>query len=1052
MGSFISAKAQYSYTAVFMDVGEEKTINLPSSVTNKDIKESYWSNDSPSYVKITKQSDYSVTIKILKYTSMTCLVEYDYYWGSSREHGNFSIRIDIKKPQSLVLSASPSGGTIEAGTVVTLKATVNGNQVSGADIYYTTNGYPPSTNSKKYSSAGITIDESCTLKAIAYKDEYSDSEVLTEYYTVKENTIAPTDISLPDSKTIKVGESFKIPYTLTPSDATTTLTWTSDDESTVTVSSTGWIKGVKEGESIVRVKTANGKSGSCKVTVVSQILVTSITLNMTSISLYKNTIETLLATVNPNNATDKSVTWTSSNTDVAITKETNNGLMIIAKGVSPGTSIITCKANDGSGVQATCTVTVNDWGISINSTNFPDEIFRNYLLQQDYGQDGKLTSNEISTITEINVQQKEICSLKGIEYFTALTHLYCRGNQLEFLDVSRNTALVLLDCEGNKLTSLDLKYNTALSSLWCNGNKIQSLDLSKNTALRMVDCHMNYNLTSLIVPNTDNLFGIVCYMNSIQGVDMDALINSLPPNQTNDLHYLRLLMPGNMEHNICSKEQVKKIKNKGWTPQYSNSGWQEYEGNEDVVGISIDITNFPDVNFRNYLLEQDYGKDGILTESEISIIKSIRVPDKGISSLKGIEFFTALTSLRCWCNNLTALDVSKNTALTELWCDANPLTALDVSKNTALTALQCNNNQLTALDVSKNTTLTGLSCDDNQLSALDVSKNTKLTSLSCKDNLLSALDVSKNTALTWLICSDNQLTSLDVSKNTELEYFLCSDNLLTALDISKNRALYYLDCSENQLTSIDVSKNTALTYLWCYKNNITGKGMDALINSLPNSNSSEEHYFHAIYETASETNVCTKAQVAAVKAKGWVPQYYDLGWKVYEGSDDAISTGNGTLLDPFNAVAANKIGYALDIGEISSDSYYVQGKISAITYIFKSQYGTAMFYISDDGTENNQFYVYASYYLENKPWTDNNPQIAIGDDVIVYGKITNYEGTPEMANKQNFIYSHNGNTTGINIVVKDGMVDTPVISLSGQRLKAPRKGINIVGGKKVVIK
>ena len=179
MGSFISAKAQYSYTAVFMDVGEEKTINLPSSVTNKDIKESYWSNDSPSYVKITKQSDYSVTIKILKYTSMTCLVEYDYYWGSSREHGNFSIRIDIKKPQSLVLSASPSGGTIEAGTVVTLKATVNGNQVSGADIYYTTNGYPPSTNSKKYSSAGITIDESCTLKAIAYKDEYSDSEVLT---------------------------------------------------------------------------------------------------------------------------------------------------------------------------------------------------------------------------------------------------------------------------------------------------------------------------------------------------------------------------------------------------------------------------------------------------------------------------------------------------------------------------------------------------------------------------------------------------------------------------------------------------------------------------------------------------------------------------------------------------------------------------------------------------------------------------------------------------------------------------------------------------------
>ena len=130
MGSFVSAKAQYSYTAVFMDVGEEKTINLPSSVTNKDIIESYWSNDSPTYVKITRQSDYSVTIKILKYTSVTCLVQYDYYWGSSREHGNFSIRIDIKKPQSLVLSASPSGGTVAAGTSVKLEVTFNGNNVS----------------------------------------------------------------------------------------------------------------------------------------------------------------------------------------------------------------------------------------------------------------------------------------------------------------------------------------------------------------------------------------------------------------------------------------------------------------------------------------------------------------------------------------------------------------------------------------------------------------------------------------------------------------------------------------------------------------------------------------------------------------------------------------------------------------------------------------------------------------------------------------------------------------------------------------------------------
>ena len=105
--------------------------------------------------------------------------------------------------------------------------------------------------------------------------------------------------------------------------------------------------------------------------------------------------------------------------------------------------------------------------------------------------------------------------------------------------------------------------------------------------------------------------------------------------------------------------------------------------------IEIDEKNFPDANFRNYLLSQSYGYDGVLTEAEIKGIASINVSEKNISSLKGIEYFTALTYLDCANNQLTALDVSKNTALTYLSCCNNQLTALDVSKNTALTYLSC---------------------------------------------------------------------------------------------------------------------------------------------------------------------------------------------------------------------------------------------------------------------------------------------------------------------------------------------------------------------------
>ena len=192
-----------------------------------------------------------------------------------------------------------------------------------------------------------------------------------------------------------------------------------------------------------------------------------------------------------------------------------------------------------------------------------------------------------------------------------------------------------------------------------------------------------------------------------------------------------------------------------------------------------------------------------------------------LTSLQGIEYFESLTGLDCSYNQLTSLDLSRNTALTELRCDYNQLPSLDVSRNTALTALYCNNNQLTELDVRQNTALTGLWCYDNQLTTLDVSANTALTWLDCASNSLTTLDVSANTALTWLDCASNSLTTLDVSANTALTYLHCGSNQLTSLDVSANTALTYLSCGSNQLTSLDVRANTALTYLHCGSNQLT---------------------------------------------------------------------------------------------------------------------------------------------------------------------------------------------------------------------------------------
>ncbi|MCR4852129.1 MAG: leucine-rich repeat domain-containing protein [Prevotella sp.] len=241
-----------------------------------------------------------------------------------------------------------------------------------------------------------------------------------------------------------------------------------------------------------------------------------------------------------------------------------------------------------------------------------------------------------------------------------------------------------------------------------------------------------------------------------------------------------------------------------------------------VANVTINATNFPDENFRNFITSNiDANGNGVLSDAEIAGTTQMYISGKDISNLKGIEFFTALGDLHCNGNNLTSMDVSKNTKLTFLYCFNNQLTSLDVSKNTALEYLYCSNNQLATLDVTKNTALKTLDCESNQLATLNVLKNTVLEHLSCSNNQLTTLDVTKNTALKTLNCESNQLTKLDVSKNTALTTLVCKDNALSSIDVTKNLELLSLNCSGTQLSTLDVSKNSKLTSLYCGNNALT---------------------------------------------------------------------------------------------------------------------------------------------------------------------------------------------------------------------------------------
>lgn len=306
--------------------------------------------------------------------------------------------------------------------------------------------------------------------------------------------------------------------------------------------------------------------------------------------------------------------------------------------------------------------------------------------------------------------------------------------------------------------------------------------------------------------------------------------------------------------------------------------------------VEINETTFPDENFRSWILRQSYGADGVLRDEEIANVTKITVMGRrNIQSLKGIEFFTALTTLDCSLNQLTALDLSKNTALTTLYCYCNQLTSLDLSNNTALEHLECWENQLTSLDVSQNIALTKLVCADNPLTKIDISNNTKLFFLSCQGNQLKAIDVTKNTELENLNCKDNQLTELDVSKNKELKRLICSNNQLAKLELKNLTKLESLKCFQNRLEMIIVSDCPKLWEIDCFNNQIKGEAIDELITGL---SVIPEGWGHlCIVSTEDEQNVMTKSQVAAARAKGWHPRYkYGAfgtpGYTDYEGIDD----------------------------------------------------------------------------------------------------------------------------------------------------------------------
>ena len=342
------AWADWGSENVTMSVGETKTLYLPSSVTSKTLKSVTFYSASYQYVQVESYTNYSVTVTALRAISTPVIVRCDYYYYIN--NGGYTYQASGAYDFNVTVVGETEVKPDKVDVQSYLQVPVGGSKAVSVTVTP-----PNAVYTLSYKIYDTTIAEVSNGIVYGKKAGETDLKVWTDNgksdmcrVIVYENK--PTSIDLPSTLSLEVGKSKTLTPTVVPSDATYTLSWSSSNTSVATVSQSGLVTAKATGATIITVRTDNGKSDDCLVTVTqSTVSPTSVSVTPTSLSLEVNQTANLTATVYPSNATT-SLTWSSSNTNVA---KVSSGKVTA---VGAGSCVITVKTSNGK--SATCNVTV----------------------------------------------------------------------------------------------------------------------------------------------------------------------------------------------------------------------------------------------------------------------------------------------------------------------------------------------------------------------------------------------------------------------------------------------------------------------------------------------------------------------------------------------------------------------------------------------------------------------------------------------------------------------------------------------------------------------
>jgi Leucine-rich repeat (LRR) protein len=486
----------------------------------------------------------------------------------------------------------------------------------------------------------------------------------------------------------------------------------------------------------------------------------------------------------------------------------------------------------------------NDYAAIVNKQFFPDANLRRYI-KDEFGD--VIYRVQVEETDELNVEDLEIADLTGIEYFTELTSLNFDGN---------------------------------------------------------------YGIAAVDVSNNKKLTSISCYKNQLRGTNMDNFVRSLPIVTGGELYVYDCENLSYPDGNEMTPRQVAAAKKKGWEvyvyDNHSIDGSTHTHWSTTDGYYLINKDRFPDSQFRRVLNDMDFRCYGALTQEDINETQEMMADSYSIMDMAGIEYFTELEVLDITCNMFVnnGIELSQNKRLKNLYIQCNNISGSDMDHFVA-NLPSVTGGEIWVYDGRGNWPETNEMTAKQVTAAKQKGWTVKVYDEKDTGNWVETNGFWRFSAerfpdayfRNWLIANKSwpskgaiRVESAEATKNIQcpgksisslkgLEYFpnieelVCYGNNIEEIDLSDFEKLYYVDCSMNKINGSAMNK------------------MIASLRTMPEGKQGTLRVINRHNSNYTEGNEMSINQVAAAKAKRWIPyEYNGSKWVEYTGIEISIAT------------------------------------------------------------------------------------------------------------------------------------------------------------------